>query len=304
MARIGFASKTGFAALALALLSGSAWAAASCARPQDVTALRTAALQQHLMVAALTCHDTAAYNRFVTSHQSELRDSDKALMDYFHRHDGRNGDDAYNAYKTVLANDSSLLSLHDSRFCAEANAAFDRTLDREKPLAELVSSLPSAVKIGYVSCVPDAPVTLTARRHDVPDSSSSASIDDRNAPRGYAEDARDAGRRQPRDSYRRDTYAGDADRRDGTEARDDAYEASPRTRGYAEDTRNAEDARDAGRRQQRDSYERDAYAGDADRRYGTEARDYDRSDNRYNDNAGDDSEDGYSDDPQPFYGQR
>ena len=72
-----------YAAFVLSLLAGNAWAAGSCVRPQDVTALRTAALQQQLMVAALTCHDVAAYNRFVISHQGALQVSDKALMDFF-----------------------------------------------------------------------------------------------------------------------------------------------------------------------------------------------------------------------------
>lgn len=219
--RIGFASKTGYAVLALALLSGSAWAAASCARPQEVAALRTAALQQHLMVAALTCHDVVAYNRFVISHQSELRNSDRALMNYFLRQNGHGGDDAYNAYKTVLANDSSLLSLHDSRFCANAKATFELTLDRNTPLAELAQERPSAVETGYVSCAPEAPATMTV-----------ASAPNRTARRGYAEDARDTGRRQQRDSYRHDAYTGDTGPRDRTDARDDAYESSPPPRGY------------------------------------------------------------------------
>ena len=102
--------------LGVFLLAGDAWAAASCVRPQDMKALQAAALQQQLMVAALTCHDTADYNLFVTTYRSELLESDQALKDFFLRQDVHKGTDGYNAYKTRLANVLSLRSLHDPQF--------------------------------------------------------------------------------------------------------------------------------------------------------------------------------------------
>ncbi|HTQ14053.1 MAG TPA: hypothetical protein VMH86_09270 [Rhizomicrobium sp.] len=112
------------ASLAALSLAGQALAHEVCARPQEAMALKTASVQQELMVAALTCGDTVAYNRFVLSHQSELQDSDAALKGYFHRASAR-GDDGYNAYKTALANDFSLESLHgQDAFCRMAEAAF------------------------------------------------------------------------------------------------------------------------------------------------------------------------------------
>jgi hypothetical protein len=152
----GLAVKTGAAALALCLLAGNAIAAADCARPQDVTALQTAALQQQLMVAALACHDSASYNRFVNAHQSELQKSDRALMDFFLRRDAGKGLADYSTYKTRQANVASLRSLRDPQFCRGAKAAFEAVLKYDRPLAELVSERPPPIEASYESCAPQA----------------------------------------------------------------------------------------------------------------------------------------------------
>jgi hypothetical protein len=140
--KLGVVSNAGAVALALSLLAGNAWAASVCARPQDMAALQTAALQQQLMVAALTCGDVNAYNGFVLSHRSELQKSDSALMSFFVRRgqDIQKGADDYNAYKTWLANDSSLRSLRDPRFCRSANVAFRVAHDHRIAVADLPSN--------------------------------------------------------------------------------------------------------------------------------------------------------------------
>lgn len=139
--------------LTVVLLTGGAWAGAACEAPRDATALKIAALQQFLMVAALTCHDVAAYNGFVVSHQGELQQSDKALLRYFLGRDAGTGDRDYNAYKTRLANASSLESLHDPQFCQAADAAFGATTGRT--VAEVVAQQPLPVDAGDVGCAPD-----------------------------------------------------------------------------------------------------------------------------------------------------
>jgi hypothetical protein len=180
--KMGSAFKSGAAALALCMLTGNAWAATSCARPQEMMALRTAALQQRLMVAALACHDAADYNRFVVSHQRELQDSDRALMRFFVRQDAQKGTDDYNTYKTGLANDASLHSVRDPRFCRSAKAAFDDELRHKVSIAELVSQRASMIRTGYESCMPsgrenvmmaDATPGLPARHQAFSDDQSS-----------------------------------------------------------------------------------------------------------------------------------
>lgn len=136
----------------LSLMTAGAWAGTTCAQPQDVTALKTADLQQFLMVAALTCSKIAAYNEFVTSHQGELQKSDKGLLSYFMARNAQTGDADYNAYKTSLANAASLKSLHDPEFCRAAETAYAAALDHAKPVAQLVSEQPPPIKLVYTSC--------------------------------------------------------------------------------------------------------------------------------------------------------
>jgi hypothetical protein len=157
-----FAWKAGTAGLALSFLSAHAMAAV-CARPQDIAALKTAALQQQLMVAAFMCNDAAAYNRFVVTNQSELQDADKAVMDFFLRRDEKTGSAAYNAYKTKLANSSSLTSQRNARFCASTASVFDALLNRKMKLVDLVSTRVPGFEAAYTPCTNAKPeVTLAA----------------------------------------------------------------------------------------------------------------------------------------------
>jgi hypothetical protein len=69
------AMKTGTAALALCLAAGNA-AMARCASPEEMTALKVAAMRQQLMVAGLTCHQASSFNRFVSSSPTKTSQSD------------------------------------------------------------------------------------------------------------------------------------------------------------------------------------------------------------------------------------
>jgi hypothetical protein len=154
--KTGFASKVGCAAFAFFLLCGNVRAAPYCARPQDAMAVRVAALQQEMMVAAYMCHDVAAYNRFVIAHRSELQESDKALMDFFLQQNAPTGVGDYNLFKTELANVSSFRSVSDPLFCWRIDANFKVALGRKESLAQLLSELPYPVETGSVSCMPYA----------------------------------------------------------------------------------------------------------------------------------------------------
>src|SRR5215472_3940758 len=128
-------------------------AAARCSdSDEDLAPLKTAALQQELMVAALSCHAVRAYNRFVRSHQAELLDADAALMSYFARHDGDGGSAGYNAFKTELANAASLRSAVDTdAFCYDAAAEFDYVL-RPANLSLIVENDHLIVPVSYPEC--------------------------------------------------------------------------------------------------------------------------------------------------------
>jgi hypothetical protein len=154
--------KTGAAALALFGMTGQVLAGGVCARPDEAAALKTAAMQQEMMVAALYCNDVKPYNHFVLSHQHELQESDAKLMAYFKRADGsRAGETAYHAYKTGLANDFSLASLHGMQaYCTNVNAAFDAA-DAPSAGPTLTSFIATQTVAGtesYESC----PITASA----------------------------------------------------------------------------------------------------------------------------------------------
>src|SRR5262245_15873566 len=99
-----FPGKASVAGLSLSLITGTGWAAEVCARPPDLVALQVAALQQQLMVAALTCDETALYNNFVTTYQQELLSSDEALQAFFDRLGSEANGSTYHSFKTKMAN--------------------------------------------------------------------------------------------------------------------------------------------------------------------------------------------------------
>lgn len=187
---MSIASKMGAGALALSMMSGNLAVAGSCASPAEMTALRVAALRQQLMVAALSCHRADSFNQFVISNRVALDDSDHALMGFFVRQSAQNGADGYNAYKTRLANDSSLRSLNDPQFCSSAEFAFDLALNRNLSLAELVSQQALPIETGFAGCRANAPTMVAditprvpARHEDMVDNAPAESA--ANAPNAY-----------------------------------------------------------------------------------------------------------------------
>ena len=139
--------------IAAALLAASPAWAQGCASPAEVTTLMVAEIQQRLMVAAYTCRDVAYYNRFVITHRSELRKSDKRMLHLFISHDGSVGDDEYNAFKTRLANLSSRESNdYPGTFCYRAQQLFTAVLYERRPLASLAASERPYSPLPFDSC--------------------------------------------------------------------------------------------------------------------------------------------------------
>jgi hypothetical protein len=137
--------RTAMAAIACMALANPALAAGSCATEPEAMALRTAAVQQQLMVAAFMCQGKEDYNRFVQTYGRELRSSDAVLKSYFVRLSGRGGEVAYDAYKTRAANLSALEQARNDRaFCTLAGQLFAAALRSQAPLAAFVAAAPSA----------------------------------------------------------------------------------------------------------------------------------------------------------------
>jgi hypothetical protein len=148
--------KTGATALMLTCMAGNVWAATAggCARPEDMSAVKAAAVQQRLMVAALSCDAIQLYNRFVTSYQKELQASDRTLENFFRRLNGRTGTEDYHAFKTRLANASSMQSIGDiTGYCAGAKEVFAVALDSVKTsLTNFVSGQATSVDNAFAPC--------------------------------------------------------------------------------------------------------------------------------------------------------
>src|SRR5690242_7114076 len=136
--KMGSRTAVGIACLAALFVDAGAMAAPRCAKPEEVTAIQAAMVQQELMVAALTCNEVEHFNAFQTSFGPELRSSDARLEKMFRRlYGGARGEAQYHAFKTRLANHSSMRSIRDNvSYCRDARAAFEAALLSSKPTLE------------------------------------------------------------------------------------------------------------------------------------------------------------------------
>jgi hypothetical protein len=155
--------KTTSATIALFALSVSLTdpaMAAGCANSAEAAALKTAVMQQELMVAALQCHESGAYNRFVIAYRPELQDSDAALKAFFVRRGGEHGEAGYDTFKTKAANLSALEQARDAHaFCADAHALFEAALANRGSLMSFVDSRSGNSGLGNI-CVESKPLPL------------------------------------------------------------------------------------------------------------------------------------------------
>ncbi len=137
-----------------------------CADPAEVTAMQTAAIQQQLMDAALTCGEVARenYNAFQTRFATDLQASDKLMLRMFDRIMGHwKGEKAYNLFKTELAAKAELRRTHNhSDFCQEANLVVAAALGPAKiSLRDFVAGVPTTeLESGVDTCSVEVGVTL------------------------------------------------------------------------------------------------------------------------------------------------
>lgn len=142
--------KTTSAAIALLALANPALAA-GCATPNEAAALRIAVIQQELMVAALQCHETKAYNRFVMTYRGELQTSDATLKTFFVRRGGEHGEAGYDSFKTKAANLSALEQARNgSAFCADARALFASAFANRGSLMSFAQAHADSTDIGGI----------------------------------------------------------------------------------------------------------------------------------------------------------
>jgi len=159
------------ATVAFTLVAGNAQGANKCVREQDELAMRTASVQQALMVAALSCGETASYNRFVVSHQTELQRSDASLLAFFLRENRRAGEAAYHAFKTKAPNESALEAARDNgNYCANSERLFTAAFDPSgSDLETFVSNQwPATAEIVQARCTVDTSRVARSKRYESP----------------------------------------------------------------------------------------------------------------------------------------
>lgn len=146
------------AGIALVSLANPALAA-GCASSNEASALKTSVMLQQMMVAAFQCRENAAYNRFISTHRSELQSSDATMKAFFVR---RGGEAGYDTFKTKAANLSGLEQARDARgFCADTRALFMAAAQHRGSLASFVETRSAGMNIGAI-CTDARPVLARA----------------------------------------------------------------------------------------------------------------------------------------------
>lgn len=115
-----------------------------CASKTEASALRMRSLQNHLMVAALSCNKRDDYNAFVGRFNSTLSSSGRTMKQYFQNAWGKNANGQLDNYVTFIANRVSAQSLTDrEHFCATAGNVIDQVMKlSESELHSYTEKLP------------------------------------------------------------------------------------------------------------------------------------------------------------------
>lgn len=140
------AFKAGVCVLAIATAGSpvqAKGAKSQCAKDNEVVAIQATAVQQQLMVAALTCSEVANFNAFQTGYNKELRVADGALLKMFKRFYGKRGEAEYHAFKTRVANNAEMRSIHDNQgYCATAHTIFTSMSSDHPVFDNFVAAIP------------------------------------------------------------------------------------------------------------------------------------------------------------------
>lgn len=118
--------------LALVVAAPAAAEPASPVSAEEVEAVAFRRLQSELMVAALACNDVrhrTHYNTFVKRFRPTLGDNARVLKAFFKRLHGPMAQKKLDDFITGLANEASLASMGDMKFCVNALIRFE-TINR------------------------------------------------------------------------------------------------------------------------------------------------------------------------------
>ena len=151
--------------------AGQAMALPACTTAAERDAMVMRALQSQLMVAAVACNQTPAYNSFLTTYQSQFSSAGQQLRGYFNRTYSGSGEKQMNNFITALANAWSRVHMANMKQYCEATWKF--MWQATHPVASAATILSSARQvaanpvIGAELCsgaVSPAPVSVQAKK--------------------------------------------------------------------------------------------------------------------------------------------
>lgn len=136
------------------VLSSSAQAALpTCASDSERQAMLVRGLQSYLMMAAVACNQSDAYNKFININQGELSRQGVALKAYFQRVYGGNAERHLNGFITEIANEWSQVHMADmNNYC---KSTWDMMYQLEKnpmPLAEVSKGVAAQPGVTNAMC--------------------------------------------------------------------------------------------------------------------------------------------------------
>ena len=152
----GVAGALMLAVVASALAPNVAFAGpVRCASKTEASALRLRSLQNHLMVAALSCNQRNEYNAFVGRFNGILSHSGRTMKQYFQGAWGKSANGQLDDYVTYIANRVSVQSLNDREaFCRSAGDMMSQVMSLDDAgLTEFSAKLPKENAEGPQICL-------------------------------------------------------------------------------------------------------------------------------------------------------
>ncbi len=147
------ATRAAIAALVLVSTPFASRAAevSQCVVREEADAFRMRQLQSHLMVAALSCNQSIAYNNFVEHYRPRLAAAGNSLRSYFQRTGG--GEPALNRHITQLANVAGLSRAEaPENFCSDTWTMFLLLEEEEEQLPIVAAKYPLSGTQGPQEC--------------------------------------------------------------------------------------------------------------------------------------------------------
>ncbi len=141
------------AMVGLVFTSSAHAALPSCASDGERQAMLVRGLQSYLMMAAVACNQSDAYNKFINNNQAELSRQGHSLKAYFQRVYGGSSETHLNKFITEIANEWS--QVHMANMTNYCKSTWDMMYQLEKqpmPLTEVSKGIAAQPGVTNAMC--------------------------------------------------------------------------------------------------------------------------------------------------------